>query len=164
MDLLKTSVIAALAVTAAGAAEAHVALTPKTAEAASYQVLRFGLGHGCDDKATTGLRIEIPQGVGSARPQPKAGWTLEIEHSADQRVDAISWHGDLGPDQFDEFLIQVRLPSEVGALAFPAVQTCGQTTVRWADPPGPHGEKTKHPPPTLLLTPPREGSSHSHQN
>jgi uncharacterized protein YcnI len=164
MDLLRTTLAALLAAAAAGAAQAHVALTPKAAEAGSYQVLRFGVGHGCEGAATTGLRIEIPEGVASARPQPKPGWTLRIERDAQQRVRAVAWQGELAADQFDEFLIQARLPAAAGAVAFPAVQSCGATQVRWAEPPGPNGEKPRRPPPTLLLTPPAADAAHDHHH
>ena len=156
MGVLRTVGLAAvLTLAAAPAASAHVSVTPKAADADSYQVLRFGVGHGCEDQATTALRIEIPPGVVSARPQPKPGWTLQIERGGAEgkAVASVTWRGALPADQYDEFLIQVRLPDEPGPLAFPAVQSCGAAEVRWTEPSPPSGERPKRPAPTVLLTP-----------
>lgn len=158
------SLLVIAALTSAGAAQAHVAVQPTAVPAGSYQVLRFGVGHGCDGKATTAIRIEMPAGLASARPQPKPGWRLSIEHSADKAVTAITWRGQLPADQFDELLIQVKLPSTAGPLPFAAIQTCGATQVRWDEPIPANGARPKHPAPTLSLTPaaPPAGSGYDH--
>jgi uncharacterized protein YcnI len=167
MVILRTLAAAAV-LCAAGSASAHVSLTPQTAPAGAYQVLRFGVGHGCEGKATTALRVEIPAGVAIARPQPKPGWTLRIEHPADkaEAVSAIVWQGGLPPDQFDEFLILTRLPATEGPLAFPTVQTCGADEVRWTDTAPPGAARPQHPAPSLILTPaaaaPEAGHDHHH--
>jgi periplasmic copper chaperone A len=148
-----------LALSAAGAAQAHVSISPREAQAGAYQVVRVGLGHGCDGQATTALRIEIPPGVVSARPQPKPGWTLAIERSGGEAVRAITWRGRLPADQYEEFLIQLHLPAEPGVLAFPAVQTCGKTIVRW-DESATNGARPKRPAPILTLTRPGEAEHH----
>lgn len=156
MGVLKSAGLAAvLMLASAPAALAHVSVTPKAADAGSYQVLRFGLGHGCDDQATTALRIEIPTGVVSARPQPKPGWTLQIARSAagGEAVASVTWRGALPADQYDEFLIQVHLPDQADPLAFPATQTCGAAEVRWSEPVPPSGGRPRRPAPTVLLTP-----------
>jgi uncharacterized protein YcnI len=156
MGVLKTAAVAAGLVLAASPALAHVSVAPKAADAGSYQVLRFGVGHGCEaTAATTALRIEIPPGVLSARPQPKPGWTLQIEHGGEdgKSVAAITWRGALPADQYDEFLVQVHLPARTGPLAFPAVQSCGAAEVRWSEPTPAAGERPKRPAPTVLLTP-----------
>jgi len=154
MDLLKSAALAGALTLATGGAQAHVALSPPTAAAGSHQVLRFGVGHGCEGQPTTGLRIEIPEGVVSARPQPKPGWTLQIDHADGERVRAITWRGALPADQFEEFLIQVHFPAAAGPLAFPSVQACGATEIRWAEPAAAGGDKPKRPAPAILLTPP----------
>jgi uncharacterized protein YcnI len=160
---------AAAALAWGGGAQAHVSLTPPSAPAGAYQVLRFGVGHGCDGKATTGLRIEIPAGVTVARPQPKPGWSLRIERGQDQGgVGAISWSGELPAQEFDEFLMLVKLPANAGPLAFPATQACGAETVRWTDAAAPGGPRPEHPAPSLVLTPaassPEGGHEHRHQD
>jgi uncharacterized protein YcnI len=155
--LSRLGLIAALAfaAAAAGEAQAHVTVTPAAAVAGGYQVLRFGVGHGCDSTAaTTGLRIEIPPAVQVARPQPKSGWTLQIDHAADGGpVRAVTWRGALPADQFDEFLLLVQLPAAPGALSFPVVQSCGTLEKRWTEPTPASGERPKQPAPTVTVTP-----------
>ena len=150
MGLLKPLATAAL-VMAATPALAHVAADPGTAAAGRYQAVRFRVGHGCGDAATTALRIEIPAGMASARPQPKPGWALEIARDG-ETVSAVTWRGLLPADQFDEFAIFFKLPSQAGTLYFPAVQTCGADAAQWTEIPGP-GERASHPAPSLTLTP-----------
>jgi uncharacterized protein YcnI len=161
MVVLRT--LSAIAVLAAAApAAAHVTVQPSTAATGAYQVLRFGVGHGCGDKAaTTALRIEIPAGVTVARPQPKPGWTVEIVRAGDA-VSAIVWRGALPPDQFDEFVILTRLPAEGGPLAFPAIQSCGAEENRWTEPPPAGGPRPKFPAPVVSVIPAAPEAGHDH--
>ena len=88
----------------------------------------------------------MPEGVVSARPQPKPGWTVEIVrrklsaaifagHGAktDSVVDEIVWRGGpLPADQFEEFGLSLKLPDAPGqALYFPTVQECEAGEHRW---------------------------------
>lgn len=164
MVVLKTLLVAAV-LTAAAPASAHVTVQPATATAGAYQVLRFGVGHGCGDKAaTTALRVEIPVGVSVARPQPKPGWKLEIVR-AGQTVSAIVWRGELPLDQFDEFVMLAKLPADGGPLAFPAIQTCGAAESRWIETQSPGASRPKFPAPSVTIVPaaPPEGG-HDHQH
>jgi periplasmic copper chaperone A len=150
---------------AAGGAEAHVSAEPREAPAGSTQAVRFRVGHGCHETgATTTLRIEMPSGLGSARPQPKPGWTLSIERSPAGAVTAVAWQGLLPGDQFDEFAVLVRLPAGPGVAYFPAIQTCGAETERWTEIPDPDAEthKLSHPAPSLRLTTAAPDGGHHH--
>ena len=90
MGVLRTLMIGAGALLALpGTAGAHIVADPGRAEAGAYQAVVFRVGHGCGEAATTALRIEIPAEMASARPQPKPGWRLEIEHRED-RVTAVT--------------------------------------------------------------------------
>jgi uncharacterized protein YcnI len=151
VDVLKPLALAAVLL-AAPPALAHVAADPGEAPAGGYQAVRFRVGHGCSETATTtALRIEIPPGVPSVRAQPKAGWSLAFERR-DGQVVAVTWAGALPPDQFDEFALFFRLPDAPGVLSFPAIQTCGGETARWT------GRDARHPAPTLRLVAPPEAS------
>jgi uncharacterized protein YcnI len=146
--------LATALLSAAGPALAHVAAEPRQAPAGAYQVIAFRVGHGCGKAATTALRIELPAGLASARPQPKPGWTLKIERDGD-RPTAMVWTGELPGDQFDEFSILAKLPDQSGPLYFPAIQTCGADEAQWNQVPDP-GEAAgslDHPAPSLLVTP-----------
>lgn len=162
------SIVFAGALLSAGAAAAHVSVTPAQATAGSYQVLRFGVGHGCDGQATTALSIQVPPGVTVARPQPKPGWTLSADwpKGRTDRPAAITWTGELPASQFEEFLILVRLPAEAGPLAFPAIQSCGEAQNRWVETPQPGAARPEHPAPTVLVTPAAaapDGGHHHHE-
>lgn len=147
-------------------AAAHVTLAQPKAPAGSSYIATFRIGHGCSGSPTTALRIEIPQGIASARPQPRPGWTLEIEHTplpkpvagemgemVTSRVSAITWKGgSLPADQFDEFAVMMKLPAAAGVLLFPATQTCAAGTEHWSDAPM-AGMNMPHPAPALTITP-----------
>lgn len=134
------------------AAAAHISADPGKASAGAYQVIRFRVGHGCGKAPTTGLRIELPPQLASARPQPKPGWSLRIERDGD-RVVAIAWTGELPDAQFDDFAILAKLPAEPGPLYFPTVQTCGSEEQQWTGIPDPGEAGLSHPAPVLLVTP-----------
>ena len=151
-----------LPVTAASPALAHVSLDPGEAKAGSYQVLRFRVGHGCGTATTTtALRIETPQGLAGARPQPKPGWTLSVEQDA-ERVTALVWRGELPADQFDEFAVLAKLPAEPGVLYFPTVQTCGANKSQWTEIPDPGEAGLSHPAPSLRVLPAAGSETHQH--
>ena len=162
MGVLRTVLIGAAALAALpAAAAAHVAADPGRAEAGAYQAVAFRVGHGCGEAATTALRIEIPSEMASARPQPKSGWTLEIERR-DGRVAAITWRGVLPADQFDEFAVLFKLPDQAATLYFPTVQSCGAEQSQWTEIPAP-GERASHPAPALVVTP-KAAAAATHQH
>lgn len=159
MGLLKP--LAAVLTLAATPALAHVAADPGQATAGRYQAVVFRVGHGCGKAATTALRIEIPEAMASARPQPKPGWAVEIARDGG-KVSAVTWRGLLPDEQFDEFAIFFKLPAEPGTLYFPTVQTCGAEESQWTEIPEP-GERVPHPAPSLVLTPAAPAAeTHSH--
>lgn len=157
-------------------AQAHIVLDKKEAPAGSYYKAVFRVPHGCEGSPTTAIRITLPDGILSAKPQPKPGWTLAIEKTAlpepvkgphgtsiTEVVSAISWSGgSLDNAYFDEFAIQLRLPDEEGGttLYFPVLQTCQTGERNWKEVPEPghgHGQGHDHhmpdPAPALRLTP-----------
>jgi uncharacterized protein YcnI len=165
---LKLFLLTSMALAPALPAAAHVVISPGSAPAGSYYAGWFRVSHGCGGSPTTALRIEIPPGVISAKPQPKPGWTLRIDRvplaqpvageggqTIRERVAAITWTGRLPDDEFDEFGVMMKLPPGAGALAFPAVQTCETGENRWTDlaAPGQSPHALPHPAPILTLTP-----------
>jgi uncharacterized protein YcnI len=134
------------------AASAHVTLAEKSASAGSYSVATFRVSHGCSGSPTTALRIEIPAAIAFAHPQPKPGWTLAVDRSGD-RVTAITWSGgDLPSDDFDQFLVMLKLPKDAGPLVFPATQTCEKGVEQWNEVPGQDAHALKNPAPVLTVT------------
>lgn len=166
---MRRSTIALIAglTTAAGAGApgvglAHVTVSPDSAVAGGYQVLRFGVGHGCDGQATTELRIELPPGVQAARPQAKPGWRERVEGPPEHPTAVVWAGGRLPADRFDEFLILLKAPDAAGRVVLPAIQRCGAQESRWSDPPGPDGQRSPRPAPVLRLTPPEPQPEHHH--
>ena len=145
---MRAELALAFLLAAVAPASAHVTLAQPSAKAGSHSVVTFRIGHGCADSPTTALRIEIPDSVTSANPQPKPGWTLTIDHAA-RHVNAIAWSGgSLPADEFDEFSVMMKLPPDAGTLNFPATQTCAKGVEHWSEPKG-----STHPAPALTLTP-----------
>jgi copper(I)-binding protein/uncharacterized protein YcnI len=150
---------------AAGSAAAHVTLADGRAAPGAYFTSFFRVGHGCHGSATVALRVEIPEGIVTARPQPKPGWTLAIERvplsppakgeggkPVTERVAAITWRGGPLPDEdWDQFGVTAKLPDHAGKLYFPAIQTCEQGEERWVETAAEPGAHLSHPAPALEL-------------
>jgi periplasmic copper chaperone A len=123
--MMKALWIAALL--AAPLAHAHITVAPATAPAGAYQTLVFKVGHGCAGSATTGITVQLPEGV-TAKPMPKAGWTITTAPRE------IAWRGGPLPDAYyDEFTLQAKLPDAPGRLVFKVGQQCEKGRVDWAD-------------------------------
>lgn len=160
-----------LGLATARVAAAHIVLTTPEAPAGSYYKAVFQVPHGCDGAATTALAVELPEGVVIAKPAPKPGWRLAIDreplaqpvtnegHRLTERPKLIRWEGGRLPDEeFDEFTMVVRLPSEPGRLYFPVIQHCGAAEVGWVQRPDPgSAARPPHPAPSVLLTRPGGG-------
>lgn len=157
--------VLAMAGALAPPAAAHVVFAEPQAASGSYYAGFLRVGHGCGDSPTRAVRVEIPDGVMIARPQPKPGWTLSVEraplptpiigeggHDITERVAAITWRGELPADQFDEFGILLRLPDQTGPLYFPVVQTCADGEQRWEHIPADGAAWNSVPRPAPVLT------------
>lgn len=150
----------------ATAAQAHITLQGKTAAVGSFHKVVLQVPHGCNGSDTTAIKVQIPEGVVDVKPQPKAGWTLQLKDGAypqpvklhgatlDHGVRELSWSGDLPDAYYDEFAFMAYLAPSLKAgatLYFPVVQECKQGVVRWIDTSGNHG--AANPAPSLKLTP-----------
>jgi uncharacterized protein YcnI len=127
---------------------AHVTLEVRQSQIdAGYRAV-FRVPHGCSGKATTRVRVQIPDGVIAAKPMPKPGWTLEVVKGAyatptmyhgtklTEGTREVSWRGSLDDDNYDEFVISTYITDQVkpGAmLYFPVVQECGDAVDRWIE-------------------------------
>jgi len=155
-------------------ASAHVTLEQRQAPVGSTYKAVFQIGHGCEGKPTTRLRVRIPEGVIAVKPQPKAGWTVEKVRGAYARaydyygtpmtegVREIVWEGgSLADDEYDEFVLRAYLTTELKAgasLYFPVVQECPDGAVeRWIEIPaaGKGADDYEQPAPGLTLLPKR---------
>jgi periplasmic copper chaperone A len=163
---------AAAALLAHGAAHAHVTANPNEAPAGAYFRTSLRVGHGCSGSPTIAVRVKIPDGVASVRPQVKPGWTLDIKmrklekpveighgRTITETVDEIAWRG--GPlldAHFDEFGLSMRMPAQPKqTLYFPVVQECEKGVHRWIEIPaaGQKRDDLKEPAPHVTLTEPK---------
>jgi uncharacterized protein YcnI len=153
----------ALALFAQAPASAHVVLATPDARQNAYYVGEFRVSHGCGESPTVAFRVEIPDGINSARPQPKPGWQVEIERTPlpapvraeygeiTERVSAVTWRGLLPTDQFDQFALLLKLPDRAGPIYFRALQTCEQGGRAWVEIPasGQDAHDLENPAPVL---------------
>jgi uncharacterized protein YcnI len=138
-----------LTLAATSAALAHVTLEIEEAPANSAYKAVLRVGHGCEGKPTTAIRVRIPEGVIAAKPMPKPGWQLATTKGkyaatydyfgtpVSEGVTEIGWSGGSLPDEwYDEFTFRARLtgfpPGTV--VHFPVVQECAEGEIhRWIE-------------------------------
>jgi uncharacterized protein YcnI len=152
----------------AGAASAHVTVTPSTTTAGSYTVLTFSVPHGCDGSATTSVAISMPEEIVAVTPTVNQGWDVKkkmekLDTPVDdghggqytERVDQIVYTAKTPlPDALrDTFELSLKLPEKEGAkLAFPAVQKCEKGETPWTEIAEDGAEEPEHPAPYIVLT------------
>ena len=127
-------------------ARAHIMADPAEGKAKEYLRTAFRVTHGCKGSPTIAVTIRMPDGVLSAKPMPKPGWTVDIktrpldrpvpgQHGFDIRnaVTEVTWQGGKVENaQFDEFVVMVGLPDRAGeTLYFPTTQTCEKGANNW---------------------------------
>jgi uncharacterized protein YcnI len=127
-------------------ASAHVTASPNSGPAEGFFFTSFTVPHGCGGASTTSLRIKIPEGVTSVKPQLKPGWKIEIktrklaqpmksESGAmlTETVDEVDWSGGPLPDNmYDTFGLMMMLPASAGqTIYFPTVQECEKGANHW---------------------------------
>lgn len=124
MKILTLTIAALLA---APVAQAHITIEQSSAPVGAHQKLTFRVGHGCDGSATSGITVILPEAVAHAKPMPKAGWAITIGERD------ISWKGGPLPDsQYDEFVMQAKLPAAAGKQVFKVVQQCEKGRAEWS--------------------------------
>lgn len=138
--LFASAISLAAVLASAGMADAHSSLDQSEARAGSFYKATFRVPHGCDGKATTEVRVELPEGFLSAQPQVKPGWKIETArgdyarsyklHGKDVSAGVREVRftgGDLPSDFYDEFTVVGQLAKfdKDTTLSFPVTQVCG---------------------------------------
>ncbi|MDS7596961.1 copper chaperone PCu(A)C [Agrobacterium tumefaciens] len=170
---------ALVAATSTAQAFAHASFVDGSAEQESTIVAALQVPHGCEGGlATTEVRMVLPEGFIAAKPQPKAGWELEVIKGDYQKTYEnhgkeiksgpveIRWKGGELPDAFyDTFNVQGKVSGvEAGSdLAFRVTQLCGDKgKVAWdqvaAAGIDPHS--LKNPAPVIRVAAKTEGEGH----
>jgi periplasmic copper chaperone A len=163
--------LVAVAALMAWPACAHITLkTGEAAIGAPYTAV-FAVPHGCAGSATIKIRVQIPEGVIAAEPQPKPGWKVETKtekyaasydyhgSSISEGVKEVAWSGGKLPaHEYSEFVVSTYLTRGLkpdGMLYFPVVQECEQGVSRWIDIPSEggaaHAHDAKSPAPSVKL-------------
>jgi periplasmic copper chaperone A len=160
---------AAIALSLAAPASAHVTATPSTAAAGAYTVVTFSVGHGCEGSPTTRIEIQVPESVLSVTPSRNPFYDVEktIEKLDEPVADA---HGNevtertasivytastpLPDGERDAFELSFQLPDAEGeTLSFPTIQTCQEGETGWTEVPadGQDAEELESPAPAFEI-------------
>lgn len=144
-----TGITAALLLSAAGGAAAHVGVTPDKTSANSYALLSFAIPHGCEDSSTTKVAITLPAELHDAQPTVNPNWTVEkvTEQLAEpkkltdgssitKRTSRIVYtaKAPLAHELRDVLVLSVKLPDTPGStLYFPTLQSCETGQTDWSE-------------------------------
>jgi uncharacterized protein YcnI len=142
--------VAACALAAPAAADAHVTLQPNTAPAGAFTVENVRVPNERDNASTVKVDVQLPHGFVSASYEAKPGWTVKVakgklakpiqtdDGPIDEEVRRITFigHGEagkIGPGEFMDFPLSVQIPGKAGDnLTFKAIQTYSNgEVVRW---------------------------------
>ena len=124
--------LTACAMLCSTAAMAHITLPAGGAAAGSDYDAAFRVGHACTDaKATTGVRVQLPQGFTLIQAQPRPGWTLAATPAE------VSWKADSAQSALPgaeraEFIVRGKLTDKPGPLYFKVLQSCDVGSADWA--------------------------------
>jgi len=146
-------------------AAAHVAVASGPGYANTTQIIKFGVGHGCEGTMDTySVRVQIPPSVTSVRPMPSDFGKVSVETDATGAVTAVVWQrtaqevlpGDFG---YYELSIRARIGDNAfSTVYFPTQQVCmgpdgGMSSTDWvATDPDAGGE----PAPAVMVVPARK--------
>lgn len=165
--LLAACALVALTMTA----QAHITFENKEIAPGATVKLVLRVPHGCDGSPTTRVRVQLPEVLHGAKPQPKAGWDVAIvrpdavvhqastghAHGGAAEAREVSWSGRLDDAYYDEFVLRVTLDANApaGPLYVPIVQECESGVERWIElpPPGGSSDSLAFPAPTIRVTP-----------
>lgn len=125
----------ALALGAPIAASAHVHVDPGEVSAGSTETLTFAFSHGCDGSPTTGLVIDIPDGVGNVTPVVQGGWTVSRETGDDGVPTRVTFISQTPVEDHLKATVAMDVLFDESAadssIAFPVTQTCVDGEIGW---------------------------------
>jgi uncharacterized protein YcnI len=167
IKLVVAAPVAAVALTMAGTAAAHVTVEPTEGPSDGFATLTFSIPHGCEESPSTRLRVQIPRSVPQVTPGVHPSWDLSVRRGPKDRtelhgetitrgISEVIWTATepLPPPYLEQFVMSVKLPAGEGeTLHFPAIQECEQGQTRWIQIPGPGEteEDLEEPAPAVTL-------------
>lgn len=153
--VVATAVVTAATALGASAAGAHVEAEASTVSPDGAAVIDFSFHHGCDGQATTGLRIQIPEGVTDVVPQAVEGWTVNSTPTE------FGWSGGSVPDGDEAtFTATMAVAGEAGTVIwFPTVQQCPTAEEAWIEIQEPGAVEPEMVAPSITLTSTIQGTT-----
>jgi periplasmic copper chaperone A len=162
------ALIAASALCAPSAAEAHISLHPNTVPAGAFATLQVRVPGEQEGAHVTRIDMLFPTGFTSVAYENVPGWSARVlsqkvspplqtdEGPVNEEVSQViwSWSGPLGmvnDNQFAQFPLSVAVPSNVAgqALQFKTIQSYSNgQVVHWIDP----SLTAEHPAPRINVT------------
>ncbi len=162
----------------AGAAQAHVLVSPKTAAPGSFQELTFLAPNESAGARFTKLVVHLPnaQPLASLNPRSLEGWTITTAKSklpkpittddgtVTEFTSQITWTAAPGagiaPEQYQDFTIDAGPLPASGTMSFSVDQFYSDGTVVHWNEPSPAGKpEPEHPAPVLTVSDPAAPSS-----
>lgn len=124
-----------LALALPSAAVAHVGIRPRESQPGAEE--RYSVRVPTEGSvATTGVRLEIPEGVTVLEVEKAVGSPFEVEHKGD-RIVAITWKRNIPPKESAEFFFRARNPRSGSEIAWKAHQHFADGThTAWVEPAG----------------------------
>lgn len=162
---------AAIALSVAAPASAHVSATVSDASAGAFTVATFSVPHGCEESPTTKIEIQVPESVLSVTPTRNPYYELKStitqldEPTTDahgnevtERTSSITYTATtpLPDGERDTFELSFQVPDAEGeVLAFPTIQTCEKGRTDWIEvaAEGQDPEELEHPAPSFEILP-----------
>ena len=162
---------AAIALSLAYPASAHVGASVTDASAGAFTVLTLSVPHGCEDSPTTRIELQVPESVFSVTPTRNPYYDLEatIEqldepitdahgNEITERTSTITYTANtpLPDGQRDFFELSFQVPDAEGeVLAFPTIQTCEKGETAWTQVPtaGQDEDELESPAPSFTILP-----------
>jgi uncharacterized protein YcnI len=161
----------AVAIVGAAPALAHVTAQPGQAPQGGYAVVSFRVPDESDTAGTIKLQIMLPTDhpVTSVRTTPIPGWTAAVAkttlnppaqvngNAVTEAIGSVTWTANPGvrinPGEYLDFPLSLGpLPTGVGQIAIPAVQTYDNGEVVSWDQPSTGGAEPERPAPVVTLT------------
>jgi uncharacterized protein YcnI len=158
----------------AGAAFAHVTVTPSTAEQGSFSVITFRIPTESDTASTTkvDLNLDLAHPIAVVDVQQVPGWTAQVKqqklatpikdddgNEVTSAVSEIVWTANsprsaIQPGQFQQFPLELGPLPTTSSIAFKVLQTYSDGhVVRWIQTPVSGAPEPENPAPILTLTP-----------
>ncbi len=111
---------------------AHVTVRPVEVGIGSFQTFSIGVPVE-KDQNTVKLRLVIPEGLESVRPNVKPGWKVTVKKTGEgesAKVTELEWsEGQIPAGLRDDFLFSAKVPASTQTLVWKAYQTYQDGTV-----------------------------------